>query len=34
MNDDLREMYDKYNLWYTAEDFKEKGGIKAYDKYI
>jgi hypothetical protein len=35
MNEDLREMYDKYNVWYSKKDFKEKGeSIKAYDKYI
>ena len=34
-SDDLREMYDKYNLWYSKEGIKEKNnGIGSMDKYI
>ena len=34
-NDDLREMYDKYNIWYTKKQLEDKSNmIRTYDKYI
>jgi hypothetical protein len=34
-NNDLREMYDKYNIWYSRKDIEEKSSsIRSMDKYV